>query len=451
MPMTIAQVRQQYPQYNNMSDGQLADALHSKYYSDMPKDEFNQKIGIAAPQDQVEGVPVTPDQPQVDQGQPQQPVGMMGELAGAGVGAVQGATTAAYGIADLSDKVLNKILGTHLQAHDPDIYSILGAEKLKGSLGAKAGEIAGQIAPAVATGGATAETTLGRMLATGAGAFATQPGGMLKRGTVGAGAALTGGLLEAAGRPSTFLIGKLAKKIESSKATQKTIANNLYDTAFKGTEKVKPLVSEKTMNDIVDLKNRYPGKRSFINKTINAYKENPNPRGLHNLKSDLMDEASDLVKKRDSAGGLEQYEKDTLRIISGESKRVGNKVIKVPGLVDSLSEDLQKNMDKVSPKKSAQYSAAQLHWKNNVVPFKKYKSLRDLLSSERTVDPKLYTDLAKDERSSIRLRDVLGIKRSEMQLGKFVHRKYYGLPMPVALTAGGAGIYTLRHKIEELM
>jgi hypothetical protein len=43
---TIAEVRQKYPQYNDMSDEALADALHQKYYSDMPKEEFQAKIGL---------------------------------------------------------------------------------------------------------------------------------------------------------------------------------------------------------------------------------------------------------------------------------------------------------------------------------------------------------------------------------------------------------------------
>jgi len=45
---TIADIRQQYPQYNDMSDADLAGALHSKFYSDMPKDEFHAKIGLKA-------------------------------------------------------------------------------------------------------------------------------------------------------------------------------------------------------------------------------------------------------------------------------------------------------------------------------------------------------------------------------------------------------------------
>jgi hypothetical protein len=43
---TISEIRQKYPQYHDMSDGQLADALHAKYYSDIPKDQFYQKVGI---------------------------------------------------------------------------------------------------------------------------------------------------------------------------------------------------------------------------------------------------------------------------------------------------------------------------------------------------------------------------------------------------------------------
>lgn len=42
----IADIRKQYPQYNDLSDQQLADSLHQKFYSDMPKDEFSRKIGL---------------------------------------------------------------------------------------------------------------------------------------------------------------------------------------------------------------------------------------------------------------------------------------------------------------------------------------------------------------------------------------------------------------------
>ena len=44
---TIAEIRAQYPQYADMPDAALADALHSKFYADMPRAEFNAKVGLA--------------------------------------------------------------------------------------------------------------------------------------------------------------------------------------------------------------------------------------------------------------------------------------------------------------------------------------------------------------------------------------------------------------------
>lgn len=44
---TLAEIRSQYPQYSDMSDEALANALHQKFYADMPREEFNQKVGFA--------------------------------------------------------------------------------------------------------------------------------------------------------------------------------------------------------------------------------------------------------------------------------------------------------------------------------------------------------------------------------------------------------------------
>ena len=53
--MTLADFRAQYPQYDDMSDADLASALHRKYYSDVPRAEFDAKLGggatKAAPQE----------------------------------------------------------------------------------------------------------------------------------------------------------------------------------------------------------------------------------------------------------------------------------------------------------------------------------------------------------------------------------------------------------------
>ncbi len=44
---SIAEIRAKFPQYGDMSDQQLADALYAKYYSDMPRTEFDAKISGA--------------------------------------------------------------------------------------------------------------------------------------------------------------------------------------------------------------------------------------------------------------------------------------------------------------------------------------------------------------------------------------------------------------------
>lgn len=46
---SIAEIRQKFPQYDDMSDSQLADAIYRKYYSDMPRAEFEGKIGMSQP------------------------------------------------------------------------------------------------------------------------------------------------------------------------------------------------------------------------------------------------------------------------------------------------------------------------------------------------------------------------------------------------------------------
>jgi hypothetical protein len=44
---TLAEIRQQFPQYSDLDDGTLAEGLHRKYYSDIPREEFDKKIGLS--------------------------------------------------------------------------------------------------------------------------------------------------------------------------------------------------------------------------------------------------------------------------------------------------------------------------------------------------------------------------------------------------------------------
>ena len=43
---TLAEIREQYPQYSDLSDAALADALYGKFYSDISRKEFDAKLGL---------------------------------------------------------------------------------------------------------------------------------------------------------------------------------------------------------------------------------------------------------------------------------------------------------------------------------------------------------------------------------------------------------------------
>jgi hypothetical protein len=45
--MKISEIRQQYPQYDKLSDRELADALHNKFYPEMPISDFYDRVGLS--------------------------------------------------------------------------------------------------------------------------------------------------------------------------------------------------------------------------------------------------------------------------------------------------------------------------------------------------------------------------------------------------------------------
>lgn len=46
MPISLQEFRAKYPQYDDMSDRQIAENLHKNYYSDIPKDEFFKELNV---------------------------------------------------------------------------------------------------------------------------------------------------------------------------------------------------------------------------------------------------------------------------------------------------------------------------------------------------------------------------------------------------------------------
>lgn len=63
--MNIQEFRQKYPAYNDMSDQEISDSFHAKYYSDMDKAEFDKNfLGVAQKEAPVEQPQVTTEVPE---------------------------------------------------------------------------------------------------------------------------------------------------------------------------------------------------------------------------------------------------------------------------------------------------------------------------------------------------------------------------------------------------
>lgn len=54
MAMTLKDIREKYPQYDSKSDEEIADAIHTKFYSSMPKEKVYEKLGIETAQEPEE-------------------------------------------------------------------------------------------------------------------------------------------------------------------------------------------------------------------------------------------------------------------------------------------------------------------------------------------------------------------------------------------------------------
>lgn len=95
---TIAEVRQKYPEYSDLSDEQLGKLLHQKFYSDIPYEDFAAKAGIAqAPPSHTKAVPA--NQPTVQS--------LLKNVAGEALG----------GIADMDNMLRTPVpLGAGIQA-----------------------------------------------------------------------------------------------------------------------------------------------------------------------------------------------------------------------------------------------------------------------------------------------------------------------------------------------
>ena len=111
---TIADIRQKYPQYSDMSDVQLADALHRKHYSDLPKEEFYSKIGMQDGQQKPKTFSERMDTARFGGLRSGIEKYVAQPTLHAAEGFVQGTANIAPGIYNLGSRAVNALVGTDL-------------------------------------------------------------------------------------------------------------------------------------------------------------------------------------------------------------------------------------------------------------------------------------------------------------------------------------------------
>lgn len=255
--LSIQDVRAQYPDYNDLSDQELADKLHAKFYSDMPKDDFYSKVGLKTSGGANQGMTDEQRQQRMQQlqyitGANRTPVDTLRDLAygaltglGKGGQAIASALTGGYAPTVNMDEVFapvaspNKSIGGEITkgvgSYAP--YAIAGGATLlpemaaEGGLGAQISSMLanpGQLAAGAGYGAATSEPGekhLGGWL----------PSGRLGGALVGAGLNLVpAGLAKGFEmlRPSNLFKSnlspeQLAKNVEAAAGTQTDIGNVL--------------------------------------------------------------------------------------------------------------------------------------------------------------------------------------------------------------------------------
>lgn len=100
----LADFRAQHPEYNDMSDTDLSNALYTKFYSDIPRDQFDAKMGASKPLTDQLNDPLHPVLPAQTAGAapPQQPESKLAEF---GAGISRPIANVDRAVAALADKV----------------------------------------------------------------------------------------------------------------------------------------------------------------------------------------------------------------------------------------------------------------------------------------------------------------------------------------------------------
>lgn len=345
--ISMQEVRSKYPQYDDMSDEQFADAFHKKHYSDMPKNQFYEKLGLSQNSNSQPAInnplPKTEDRSFID------------TLANNPV------TNTVIGAGDAVNNFLrqthNLVAPQSMQVPMAKNASGLAYEggKFLGDFGTLVGGGAGlnaarRAAEAIPYAGKAAEYLGGKGLgglarrAIGSGAYgAIETPEHRGRGAL-EGAALSGGLDVIGGgigkvMPKRYL-KEVYKTISTGLGSAKAESKNMYDSVIKPFGQ-QPISLKGINHDIFE-------GDSKLKKMWGKFEKNPNIENAHNLQSQIGYTDRKLI-------GTDKFtnaRKDAL-----QSSR------------ENILNSIRKSLGSKYPEARETYDAATKHYRENVVPY----------------------------------------------------------------------------------
>lgn len=199
MAMTLAEIREQYPQYDDVNDQQLVEGFHQKFYSDMEFDDFASRIGYK--QEEI---------PTISPGTPEYQKNL--QAAGSAVDAVSAApleamaavNRGATGLVDFGASLPNALL--QLAGREERIPSLTEAMApatagnfMEEGLGKDVVRTAGEVAPAALSAGSLLRSASQRLPQMGRAAEDTVSGALREIGKTTAGQDIGYGALSGVG------------------------------------------------------------------------------------------------------------------------------------------------------------------------------------------------------------------------------------------------------------
>lgn len=420
--LTLEEIRAKYPQYNDKSDRELLGALHKKFYSNIPAEEFISKFMPATQQPQEMQQPAQ----EFAQNSGIDWRGIGNDVLSGGVGAVEGLVNAITGIPQLyqqakglGDMAPSRALQNALFGLAKGGHGLLNTPSNIANYAASRNiispETAGYIPRQSDEGFEDAEWLLGEAqpgdaLVQGVSEFLPSlvAGGPVRAAAAHAigqdknpiAAAGTLGLAKALGNTASGVNnlrrGRVAKDVIAGERAAKNAASKSYEGIFD--EAAAKGLGENLKSpkiDIAAIKSGAPGEKYM--KYVRKIEQEPTLRNLHKAGSDLRK----FIRANENKAG-DQALRDSLNAAMKAEGKIRNKIYKALGEGEgSLAERLMKTDQK---------------YKETVVPYAKNKAIQDYKRGEIAG-----ADLVKSLAGNKKFKNQLGAEHPEVQLSHALH------------------------------